>query len=165
MGWLTRIPNVIGWIGCSCGVRRMENELISLSDLITSSGKYPDRALSPELTQQVKDNGVKLINKVNQMLTELGIKEVNVSSGFRPSAVNAATPNSAKRSLHMIGSAVDILDDDNQTLGKLILSRNDLLEKYGLWLEDLDSTQGQNTNWCHLDQGVRFDRNPRMFKI
>lgn len=143
----------------------MDNELISLTDLVTSSGKYPDRALSPELTQELKENGVKLINKVNQMLTELGIKEATLSSGFRTSEANASTPNSAKRSLHMQCRACDIIDDDNQTLGKLILSRNDLLEKYGLWLEDLNSTKGQNTNWCHLDNGVRFDRNPRMFKV
>lgn len=138
--------------------------MITLDDLLTSSGKYLDREKSTECTDEVRANGQALLDKVNPFLSELGITEIVISSGFRTSEVNASTPNSAKRSLHMVGSAIDILDDHNQTLAKKVLARPDLLKKYELWIEDIGSTKGKNTNWVHLDQGIRTDRTLRMFK-
>ena len=58
----------------------------------------------------------------------------------------------------------DILDDDNQSLGKAILTNPDLLKRYGLWLEDIAHTKGKNTNWVHLDTGTRKERDLRVFK-
>lgn len=142
----------------------MTKEIITLEDLITSSGSYKDRYTSPELTSQLKDNGIILINKVNQLLTDLGVSKVKVSSGFRPSNVNANVPNSAKKSAHMTCKAVDLLDDADQSLGLLIASKPDLLRKYGLFMEDLNSTKGKYTNWVHLDFIDRPDRPSRIFK-
>lgn len=138
--------------------------MITLQDLLTSSGTYPDRAKSKELTPELLDNGNKLLTKVNGLLTEMGIKNVKLSSGFRPSDVNAKTPGSAKKSAHMRCDALDIIDDKGQTLGKLIAGRPDLLKKYELMIEDLGSTKGKNTNWVHLDQVDRTDRPSRSFK-
>jgi hypothetical protein len=152
------------WQGCSCGVRRMQKEIISLEDLLTSSGSYKDRINSPELTNQLKDNGVLLINKVNQLLTDLNINKVKVSSGFRPSDVNSKTPNAAKRSAHQSCKAVDLMDDKDQSIGHLIASNPGLLRKLGLFMEDLNSTKGQYTNWVHLDYVDRADRPSRIFK-
>lgn len=149
---------------CSCGVRRMNKEIISLTDLLSSSGKYLDRMNDPSCTQEIKDNGVMLINKVNQLLEELGIEKVTISSGFRTAEANGTTSNAAKNSYHMQGRACDILDDHNQTLAKKVLGRPDLLKKYSLWMEDLQFTVGKNTNWLHLDNGDRTDRPLRMFK-
>jgi hypothetical protein len=42
----------------------------------------------------------------------------------------------------MIGKAVDLLDNSNQDLAKLIASRPDLLRKYELFMEDMRSTRG-----------------------
>lgn len=137
----------------------MNKETISLSDLLTSSGKYLDRPNSPECTTEVKDNAVILINKVNQLLEELAINSVSVSSGFRTSAANSALANSAKKSNHMIGKAVDIVDHNHELANK-ILARPDLLKKYSLWIEDIASTP----TWCHLDDADRIDRPLRMFK-
>lgn len=135
--------------------------MIDLENYITASGKYKDRLKSDELTKEVKDNAVLLLNKVNQLLQELGIKTVVVSSGFRPSAVNAATPGSAKKSLHMIGKAVDIADATHELAHK-ILARPDLLKKYSLWMEDISATP----TWCHLDDSTtRSDRELRVFKV
>jgi len=152
------------WQGCSCGIRRMSKEIITLQDLITSSGSYNDRYSSPELTNELKDNGILLINKVNQLLTDLNINKVKVSSGFRPSNVNAKVPNSTKKSAHMTCRAVDLMDDKQQSLGLLIASKPDLLRKYGLFMEDLNSTKGKYTNWVHLDYVDRPDRPSRIFK-
>lgn len=134
-------------------------EIITLEDYITASGKYKDRLQSEELTDEVKENAIQLLNKVNQLLKELGITSCTVSSGFRPSAVNANIKGAAKKSLHMVGKAVDIADVNNE-IGKKILTRPDLLKKYSLWLEDITCTK----TWCHLDIGTRKDRELRIFK-
>jgi hypothetical protein len=138
-------------------------DLITLEALLTSSNRYPDRANSPDCTDEVKKNGALLINRVNALLNELGVTSVDVTSGFRTASSNAQVANAAKRSLHMQGKAVDLLDDKEQTLAKLVDSRPDLLKKYDLWLENPDFTKGKNTNWVHLDMGTRTDRPSRKF--
>lgn len=148
-----------GWLNCSCGVYKMEKEIINLEDYLSSSGKYPERLNSDELTKSVKDNAIVLLNKVNQLLQELKIFDVKVSSGFRPSAVNAKVKGAAKKSLHMSGRAVDIQDPENKIAHK-ILANPDILKKYDLWMEDPSVT----SNWCHLDNGTRTERALRIFK-
>lgn len=150
--------------GCSCGVRIPMKEIIKISDYITASGRYMDRLQHSELTDEVKDNARKLLAVVNQLLDELGIKSANVTSGFRPSNVNKNTPGAAKKSLHQQGLAVDMLDDKDQTLAKLIQSKPEMLKKYNLWLEDPEATVGKQTCWVHLDLGSRVDRPSRTFK-
>lgn len=133
--------------------------MINLEDFITASGTYPDRLNSEELTKNTKDNAVVLLNRVNQLLQELGITNVKVSSGFRPSAVNAKVKGAAKKSLHMSGRAVDIYDPKHEIAHK-ILARPDLLKKYDLWMEDPEVTP----TWTHLDNGTRTERPLRVFK-
>jgi Peptidase M15 len=132
--------------------------MISLVDYLTASGKYPDREHHKEVTPTVINNAILLLAKVNPFLAELGIKSVIVSSGFRPSTVNASLPNSAKKSLHMIGSAIDIVDPDGSL--DALLERNDVLKKkYGLWQEDPNATKG----WAHLDNKPRGMRPKNTF--
>lgn len=138
--------------------------MISLSDYLTASGEYPEREKSPELTPELKNNAEKLLKAVNAILNDLDIKFGKVSSGFRPAAVNAGIGNAAKKSLHMQCLAIDLLDDKAQSIAKKLAANPDLLRKYGLFLEDLDSTKGKNTNWAHLDLGTRADRPSRIFK-
>lgn len=159
--------NHLRFLKCpSCGYTKeapkARTRMISLNDWITSSGSYPERAKSKELTQEVKDNAELLIAKVNTLLEDLGIKSVKISSGFRPSAANAAA-GGAKKSGHLGGFALDIQDDKDQTIGKLILKNHEMLKTHGLWLEDLGSTKG-NSNWVHLDRTKRSDRKINTFK-
>lgn len=123
-----------------------------------------DKLYPEEWTKEVQENAKKLLLKVNSLLKDLGIEKASVSSGFRPSVINGKITNAAKKSYHMLGMAVDILDTPNQDLNKLVASRPDLLKKYGLWLEDGVSTRGKNTNWTHIDMGSRVDRHSRVFK-
>lgn len=132
--------------------------MLTLSDLLSSSGKYPERANSPELTQELKDNGTRLVGVINSLLTELGITGVKVSSGFRPSSVNANVPGAAKKSLHMQCLAIDLEDKDGK-IGKIVASKPQLLRKYGLFIENIEKTKG----WMHCDLGSRLDRPSRMF--
>ncbi len=137
--------------------------MITREDYITASGKYKDRLKSPELTPEVEANIVKLLKSVNDLLKELGLENVKISSGFRDSSTNRNTPNSAKKSYHMRGMAIDIFDDKKQTLASLILSKPALLKKCSLWIEDPANTVGKYTNWVHLDIGTRTDRPIRKF--
>ncbi len=139
--------------------------MITLKEYLTASSSYPDREKHPELTKEYLDNAAKLLEAVNTCLKELGVdpEKYKVSSGFRPSSVNAKIQNAAKKSLHTTCRAIDILDDDKQTLANLCKSKPEVLKKYNLWLENPDFTRGVKTTWVHLDLGVRTDRSSRMF--
>lgn len=119
--------------------------MIDLYNYATASGKYPDRFKDPEFTLEIMDNAQALLDKVNPFLEELGVKDSNVSSGFRPSSVNAATPGAAKASNHTKGLAIDIEDPDGK-LDELCMNNLAILEKYGLYLESPKSTP----KWTHL---------------
>lgn len=135
----------------------LTKELISLDDYITASGKYPARASSPELTEEVLKNAKVLLEKLNAFLNELGVTEVKVSSGFRPSSANAKA-GGAKRSAHMTGEACDLADRDG-ALDRLIEQNHELLKKYNLWLE----APAKTASWTHLDIRQRSKREKNIF--
>jgi len=118
---------------------------ISIKDYLTASGKYPERENHPEVTPELIANATILLDKVESLLNDLGIEHVIVSSGFRPSEVNAQTKGSAKHSTHMTGEGIDIADPKNE-LDNLLLTRQDLLIKYDLYQESPDSSP----RWSHL---------------
>jgi uncharacterized protein YcbK (DUF882 family) len=142
------------------------SDIISLDLYYTDFESKKDRRkeFPTEFNDQILQNSTKLLKQVNGLLTELGIKTSDVTSGWRPASVNGKITNAAKKSFHMLGMAVDLLDNANQDLSKLVASRPDLLKKYNLWMEDMNATKGQNTNWTHLDIGIRQDRPSRIFK-
>lgn len=113
---------------------------------------YPD-----EWTLEYKTNALDLIKRVNNLLIALQWGLITVTSGWRPLAVNQKA-GGAPRSLHMKAKAVDLSDKDG-TLNSTILKRPELLLDYGLWMENRQFTP----TWCHLDCGIRPDRNPRVF--
>lgn len=139
---------------------------LDLDAYLTSSGKYPDRKNSPSCTNEVKTNALDLISRVNALLIDLGyVDDVDVSSGFRTPEANAHTPNSAKKSAHMSGKGIDLTDNKNQTLAKLIYGDGSgaLLRKHRLMMEKMSNTVGKYTNWVHLDTVERIDRPDRSF--
>jgi hypothetical protein len=131
--------------------------MITVDDVITSSGKYPQRANSDELTDTVRENIVKLTIAVNLVLEKVGMSP-RVNSGFRPVAVNNDLKNAGKKSYHCQGLAVDLHDPAGALKFKLIMAPH-LLAEYGLWMEHFASTPG----WCHLDMGKRPERAVRIF--
>lgn len=137
---------------------------ITYESYITASGAYNDRLNNPELTEEIKENSIKLLDAINSLLLELGwVDHITVSSGFRPSDINGNTKGSAKHSYHTQCLAVDILDDKNQSLSNMIRLHPHLLKKHGLWMENPENTIGVHTNWTHLDLGNRMDRPSRIF--
>lgn len=124
---------------------------ITLNDWVTSSGRYPERAKSKELTDEVKANAEELLKRVNAALKELGIEKASVSSGFRPSDANRAA-GGAKKSGHTIGLSIDILDINEKIDGSFDTKEGqDVLEKYKLWQEHPSKTK----NWSHIDMVTR----------
>lgn len=117
--------------------------MITLDQWITSSGRYPERAKSYELTASVIKNAKVLLQRVNAALNYLGVENPSVSSGFRTRSVNQSLPNSAKMSAHMSGEAIDILDPSGDLDGRLTRA---VLEKFDLYREDSEYTVG----WTHL---------------
>jgi hypothetical protein len=135
---------------------------ITVNDILTSSGKYPERAAHPECTNEVKTNAAKLCDAVNALFTDLKYKSnLTVNSGFRTSEVNKNIPNAAKKSQHMLGNAVDLSDVDGKLDELLTLDATDvLLKKHGLWVEDPSVTRF----WTHLDCKDRGKRSKNIFK-
>lgn len=110
-------------------------------------------------------NAIVLLDRVNGFLQELNFPfDLKVSSGFRPSVINAALAHAAKHSLHIDGKAIDLSDHRGQ-FKDLFNPRRDieaanLLRKYGLFMEHPAYTPG----WVHLDIGSRPDRPTRVFR-
>lgn len=161
VAYLRDHPTLSDWLKCpSCGFSKVKSPIITLEAyLMGRDSQFPE-----EFTQEIILNATILLEKVNALLLSLNIKKVEVSSGWRPSGINASVVNAAKKSLHMTGKAVDIKDDKSQSLASKILTNPELLKTYGLWLEDPAATKGTNTNWVHLDIGERIERPLRMFK-
>lgn len=137
---------------------------LTVNDVLTASGRYPARAKDPSLTTAVRANIDRLVSAVNALLDDLGwTGKIDCTSGFRPAAANAKA-GGATQSAHMLGLAVDILDNAEQVLAREIMRNPELLKKHGLWLEHPDHTKGTTTNWCHVDMKERRDRPLRVFK-
>ena len=154
------------------GVQKTKRIYITEEDIVTSSGRYPERAKSSELTDEVRRNIKDTANRVNALLNELNWNEkVLISSGFRTSVSNAVTKGAAKKSSHMMGKAVDIVQPKNDNkLGKLIRQtqgdegRGGILARHGLMMESIEVTIGQQTSWVHLDTVPRAYRATYEFK-
>jgi len=129
--------------------------MITLEDWVTSSGRFKNRADSPELTKAVIIYATLLLERVNKALKELGVGKVSLSSGFRPQSVNKKV-GGAKLSGHTLGMALDIIDDKDHSLAKLFT--RDVLIKFDLYREDTTYTKGKNSNWMHLDYTIRKNR-------
>lgn len=103
-----------------------------------------DAKYASELTEDIKVAATDLLAKVNSLLSILNIEKADVSSGWRPSAVNKSV-GGAKASNHLTGHAVDLADPDKR-LSKIILGNVDVLEECELWLESPEYTK----TWIHL---------------
>lgn len=133
---------------------------ITVKDVLTASGRYPQRETHPECTQEVKDNAQIMCDKVNACLDEIGYTgKRDVSSGFRPANVNASTKGAAAKSHHLIANAVDLFDPKGE-IDQLCMDNQDILAKHGLFLEHPESTP----NWCHLQRFAPRSGN-RVFKV
>lgn len=114
--------------------------MITLADYYMGrDAEYP-----AELDDQKRTNAAATVSRVNLLMIAFG-QSRKVASGFRPAAVNAATPGSAKFSKHMTCQACD-LEDHEGDLDEWCMEHPDVLEKIGLWQEHPSATKG----WAHV---------------
>ena len=103
-----------------------------------------------EMTEEMQMEAESLCEKVNAMLEEFGETRA-LRSGWRPAAVNAATPNAAHKSRHITCQAMDIEDEDGRLKAWVFGTTNEegeylILEKYELWAEYGAATP----TWLHV---------------
>lgn len=95
-------------------------------------------------TPEISDNIDKILIPLNILRKRYG-KPMDVSSGWRPPAVNDATSNAATKSNHLKGLAVDFKDSDGK-LRDWVVEHLEWLAGLGFYFEDFRWTPG----WVHL---------------
>lgn len=116
-----------------------------------------DLQYAAELTAEIEANAAVTIDRINQAVglfeIDTGIALTEWASGWRPGAVNAATPGAAKGSKHQTAEAGDVRDTPNRDFARWCLKNLDQLEAIGLWMEDPRHTWHQAAGgkpWVHL---------------
>jgi Peptidase M15 len=98
------------------------------------------------MTPQIQANAYTTVALANALLAVFG-QGRKVNSGWRPPAVNAATPNAAPMSKHMTGQAIDLADPEGDLDDWLMSAEgHDTMKQLGLWHEHPAATKG----WAHL---------------
>lgn len=114
-----------------------------------------DKVYANQLTPALRASADNTLARVNKLLAVMDVDGITlesspitltpVSSGWRPVAINAATPGAAARSLHITCEAIDLYDPEG-VLDNWCMQNITLLEAYSLYLEHPAATKG----WCHL---------------
>lgn len=116
--------------------------MITIDDMLTSSGKFPDRPKRWPPGDELLENATITASRVNMLLILFG-ESRGLSSGYRPPAINKATKGAATKSTHMTCKAADIEDPDGK-LDRWIT--DEVLEHCDLYREHPNHTDG----WCHV---------------
>ena len=117
-----------------------------------------------EWTHEIHANAYETVRRANELREEYArstgdSSEWRVSSGWRPRAINAATPGAARFSRHLTGEAIDIADPSGVIDAWCVCASSMIaLTRISLYLEHPSATPG----WCHL-QTVPPRSGKRMF--
>lgn len=117
---------------------------LTINDILTSSGKFPDRPVTYRPLKATLAHAADLCAKLNR-LQMYWQRQLVLTSGYRPPAINAKTAGAAKHSLHQICAAADIHDPEGK-LAAYCLGDLPMLVHLGLYMEDPSATPG----WVHL---------------
>ncbi|WP_310610571.1 hypothetical protein [Limnohabitans sp.] len=114
-----------------------------------------DKMYANQLTPELRANAARTLTLVNKLIVLMAQDGITlepspltltpVSSGWRPVAINAATPGAAARSLHITCEAIDLYDPEGE-LDDWCMSHLQHLQDCALYLEHPAATKG----WCHL---------------
>jgi hypothetical protein len=125
--------------------------------MITLKDFLMGREVEHPITDDLLFNAQETIGRVNMLLEKFGSFR-EVSSGYRPAAINARTPGASPKSKHMTCEAID-LEDVNGELGNWCIKNMDTMKEYGLYAEDPRDTP----TWFHL-QTVPPKSGKRIFR-
>ena len=123
-----------------------------------------DRVYPTDLTDEIRANAAETVKRANRLIAIYqkatgDVRPRGVNSGWRPAAVNAATPGAAKKSNHMLGRALDI-GDASKTMKAWLMTPagQQALVECELWMEHPNATPA----WVHV-QIVPPASNRRVF--
>jgi len=121
--------------------------MLTVKKLLNGYDEYMQfkKEINEELLSNLKD----LADKVNEFLNHVGLRadQIVINSGFRPQAVNEATANSAKKSNHILGLAVDLKDPFNNLFNAFMKEENlSKAKELGLYFENPRHT----STWVHI---------------
>lgn len=147
MSFLVQHTELFGWLRCNtCRFSKKEKKaMINMDELLNHRYKLEDQS------QEIQDNLIELLKRVNGVRTDWGSSMV-VTSGLRSMedhlriyAAKGITDQSKipMHSKHLLGAAVDINDPD-LSITQWLKDNNDILEKYDLYCEE------GNKNWVHF---------------
>ena len=127
--------------------------MISLADYFMGRRETFGLALTPDIERNAARTAL-LVGQLLDAAAAAGLvlpanprTGTVVSSGWRPPALNAATPGAAVNSKHMTGLACDVYDPDGDLDEWLAQPAGEAaLVRIGLWIEHPSATKG----WCHL---------------
>lgn len=97
-----------------------------------------------DLTHQQYCNAIRLLHAINLLREEMGVP-FRVNSGYRSTSHNLRIGGSLN-SHHIHCRAIDIADPTGSIKAKLQENDNELLVKYGLYMEAASATP----TWAHL---------------
>lgn len=127
--------------------------MITVADYFMGRRETHGLALTPEIER----NAARTVEITNKLLAQAQTYGVvvpanpatgsQVSSGWRPPSINAATKGAALNSKHMTALAVDLFDPQGE-LDDWLMSGIGMaaMEALGLWLEHPSKTEG----WAHV---------------
>lgn len=111
-----------------------------------------DVTYANEYSAEISNNIDKLLEAVNLFLEDYNAP-LDVNSGWRPPTINAMTPNAAKSSKHILGSAIDV-NDPNGSLFTYILQNLEKAADLNMYFEDARWTRTKSGGgWCHMQLG------------
>ena len=119
--------------------------------MITMEQYFMGRDSQYPCDASIKVNATILLPKINALLDAYTAATDNVvtivNSGWRPPALNACVANASKTSLHMVGQAVDLHDEDEALDTWLMTPQGQYtMANCGLWHESPKAT----IRWAHL---------------
>lgn len=127
----------------STSIQLNQTKPSGLINLITLEQYLMGRDVEYPPTAAQLANANNTLTAVNALLTEIGVTDARVRSGYRPGHYNIVA-GGAPSSKHLTCEACDVADDNDGSLNKKITYK--LLAKHGLYREH----PTQTPTWVHL---------------
>lgn len=122
---------------------------VALPELITRDQILMGRVAYENLSADEQRNVDTLVQRVNEFFKDYKWPlQKKVNDGYRRPQDRPA--NGAAMSLHFVGGAVDLDDDDAGTTWKYIFANRDKLKEIGLWMEHPCWTHYSGGTWVHM---------------
>ena len=128
------------------GGSKMSGKYFTISELCKSRPGYDNTP-----TEEIKANLQHLIDKVLDPMREANGKAVNLTSGYRSPAYNAAI-GGAKNSQHMKGQAADLQTKEGREGNKRLF---EIIRKQGNFDQLIDE---KNYQWIHVSYNPQRQR-------